>query len=371
MQYTTYGKTGIKVSRLGFGAMRLPTVEDASGGEKVDFDRSTELIRKVLASGVNFIDTHHNYHSSQSEEAIGYAIEGLDRESLAIQTKNSTWKDLAEGETHRQRLEAGLKRAKTDYFDMYLMHSLDWETFEKVGDAFMEEAHKAKDEGLVRHIGMSTHDKPENIKRLIDTGLFECMLCQYNLIDLTNEEAIAYAKARGLGVSVMGPVGGGRLATPSELTKHLPGGRASGAEAALRFVLSNPNVDVAVSGMSTIGQVIENVATASIETPLSDEEKANIREVIAEKRKLADLYCTGCGYCMPCPNGVNIRRVFEIMNWKRVYGIDEVAQKYYAGLVRRNHDASQCIECGQCEPKCPQKIEIIRQLKESDAALKS
>jgi uncharacterized protein len=364
MRYTTYGKTGLKVSKLGLGAMRLPTKEFADGSEQVQFDEASALIRKCLDSGINFIDTHHGYHNSQSETAIGLSTEGRDRASFIIQTKNPTWKDLAAGETYRQRLEAGLKRAKTDYFDIYLMHSLNWETFDKVGDAFMKEANKAREERLVRHIGMSTHDDPKNVKRLIDTGLFECMLCQYNLIDLTNEEMIAYAHSKGMGVSVMGPVGGGRLATPSEITKHVPGGKSSGAEASLRFVLSNLNVDVAVSGMSTIQQVIENVVTANIETPLSPAEAKAIRTVVEEKRRLAELYCTGCGYCTPCPNNVNIPRVFELMNWKRVFGIEGKPKEYYAGLVRKQRDAGQCIECGQCEPKCPQKIKIVAQLKE-------
>jgi uncharacterized protein len=365
MRYTTYGKSGVKVSKLGFGAMRLPVKESSDDDhEQVDYDKATELIRKCLDSGINFIDTHHGYHSSQSETAIGYATEGIDRSSFIIQTKTSTWRDLAPGETYRQRLEGGLARAKTNYFDFYLMHSLNWDTFVKVGEAFMKEAHKAREEGLIRHVGMSTHDKPENVKKLIDTGMFECMLCQYSLIDLTNEGMIEYAHSKGLGVSVMGPVGGGRLATPSEITGYLPGGKTSGAEAALRFVLANPNVDVAVSGMSAVQHVIENVATANIKTPLSAKEKARIQEVVKEKAKLADLYCTGCEYCMPCPNNVNIARIFELMNWKRIYGIEGKPREYYAGLVKKKRDASCCIECAQCEPKCPQKIKIIAQLKE-------
>ncbi|MHC4714823.1 MAG: aldo/keto reductase, partial [Planctomycetota bacterium] len=283
--------------------------------------------------------------------------------------KTPTWKELAEGETYRSRMEAGLKRAKTDYFDTYLMHSLRLETFDRMGDAFMAEAVQAKEEGLIRHIGFSSHDKPENIVKYIDTGLFECMLVQYNLIDTHNADVIRYAHEKGLGVSIMGPVGGGRLSTPSEISSYLPGGKSSGPEAALRFVLSNPDVDVVFSGMSTVAQLEENVATASIEAPLTDDERARIAEVIAEKTKLAELYCTGCGYCMPCPNGVNIPRIFEIMNWKRVYGVDGAASQYYAGLVRREADAARCIECGECEPKCPQNIEIIRQLKETHAAL--
>jgi len=379
MRYTTYGKTGLRVSRLGFGAMRLPVNTAADGKETVDYDKSTPLIRRVLELGVNFIDTHHGYHGTQSETAIGYATEGLDRSSFYIQTKNATWKDLPAGETYRKRLEDGLKRAKTDYFDVYLMHSLSWPVFEKVGDAFLKEALQAKKEGLIRHIGFSTHDSRENVVKMIDTGLFEAMLCQYNLIDLSNEEVIAYAHAKGMGVSVMGPVGGGRLATPNALAKFLPG-RTSGAEAALRFVWDNPNVDVAVSGVSTVAQAEENARLAGIVEPLSATERARIVELRDGVKKLADLYCTGCGYCMPgpdgvspdgaCPNGVRISQIFEYMNWLRVYGFAaETAREHYEWLKEHGTDASKCIECGQCEPKCPQKIQIIRQLKESHEAL--
>ena len=371
MKYTTYGMTGLRVSRLGFGAMRLPLLPGTDGDEeKVDFDKSTALIRRAFALGVNFIDTHHNYHDSQSEEAIGRATEGLDRSSFFIQTKSSTWKELDPGETYRGRLEAGLKRAKTGYFDVYFMHSLRWENFEKIGDRFMKEITEARGEGLVRHIGFSTHDSHENVVKLIDTGLFEAMLCQYNLLDLSNERAMDYARSKGLGVSVMGPVGGGRLATPSALTAVLPPEKFSAPEVALRFVLSNPSVDVAVSGMNAIEQVEENARTASVDAPLTAREKRRVRQVNEEKHKIADLYCTGCGYCMPCPNGVRIPRIFEFMNWIRVYGLAEgPAKEHYSWMKRRGADASKCVECGQCQPKCPQKIEIIRQLKECDKAL--
>jgi hypothetical protein len=370
MQYVTYGKTGLKVSKLGFGAMRLPSSPTSDGKEQVDYDKSTPLIRKAIELGINFIDTHHNYHDSQSEIAIGLALEGLDRSKVFIQTKTPAYRDLAPGETHRSRLEAGLKRIKSDYFDIYFMHSLNWATFEKVGKAFMAEMERCKDEGLIRHLGFSTHASYEDIVKLVDTGHFESMLCQYNLLDLSNERAIEYAKSLGLGISVMGPVGGGRLSVPNELTKYVPTHAYSAPAAALRFVWGNRNVDSAVSGMSTIEQIEENVKTAAIAAPLSDEERRRIAEIREERKKLADLYCTGCEYCMPCPNGVEIPQVFEYMNWVNVYGLgDDNAREHYAWMKQRGKDASKCIECGQCEPKCPQKIPIIRQLKESHKKL--
>jgi len=370
MRYTTYGKTGLRVSRLGFGAMRLPVTPTPDGKEQVEYDKSTPLIRRAMERGVNFIDTHHNYHYCQSEIAIGLALEGLDRSKVIIQTKTPAYRDLAPGESHRSRLDEGLKRIKSDYFDIYFMHSLNWATFEKVGDAYMKEMAKARDEGVIRHLGFSTHASYEDIVKIVDTGFFECMLCQYNLLDLSNEEAIAYAKAHGLGVSIMGPVGGGRLATPNELTRYMPGEKGDAPAAALRFVWDNPNVDIAVSGMSAIEQVDENVRTADIAAPLSDDERRRIAEIRLERKKLADLYCTGCQYCMPCPNGVNIPRVFEYMNWVRVYGLaEDTAKEHYAWMKERGKDASKCVECGQCEPKCPQRIPIIRQLKESHKSL--
>jgi predicted aldo/keto reductase-like oxidoreductase len=151
----------------------------------------------------------------------------------------------------------------------------------------------------------------------------------------------------------------------------LPAGTASSAEIALRFVLSNPNVSCAISGMENLEMVEENCATASRGEPLSDEERATILAALEEKRKLADLYCTGCGYCMPCHHGVDIPANFQLMNTYRLYGLLDHAQWEYReeDLARNKAQAAYCQECGECEPKCPQKIPIIAQLKETDRAL--
>jgi len=170
----------------------------------------------------------------------------------------------------------------------------------------------------------------------------------------------------------MGPVGGGRLGAPSpEIQALLPGKSKRTPEIALRFVLSNPNVTCALSGMETIEMVEQNVATASREEPLSDEERQAVLAQLEEKRKLADLYCTGCGYCMPCPHGVDIPGNFAAMNAYRVYGLKEHAASRYRKLATKEASAASCQECGECEPKCPQKIAIIDQLEETDKALGS
>jgi predicted aldo/keto reductase-like oxidoreductase len=202
---------------------------------------------------------------------------------------------------------------------------------------------------------------------------FDLVTCQYNLLDQSNKESMAYAHEKGLGVVVMGPVGGGRLGFPSErLQGVLPGKTSSSPELALRFVLSNPNVTVALSGMNTPEMVEENAAAATTAGPLSEDEMQRVLEMIEENKELADLYCTGCGYCMPCPNGVNIPENFRLMNLHRVWKLTDGARERYTWFddnSEKNRSAAACVECGDCEPKCPQKIPIIEQLKETHAVL--
>jgi hypothetical protein len=263
---------------------------------------------------------------------------------------------------------------QTDYIDFYqVVHGLSWDTYTggfSAPGAGLDEARKAKEEGLIHHMCFSCHDSPENMMRLIGTGDFEGMTVQYNLLDRKNEDAIAYAAEHGCGVIVMGPVGGGRLAAPSqEIRGLIPGGTRSSAEAALRFVLSNPNVTCAISGMNTIEMVEENCATASRDEPLTDLERQYLLDMLEEKKKFAELYCTGCGYCMPCPNGVNIPQNFTIMNYHRVYSLTQYAKQQYRrfGAERwalEGKNAGACEQCGECEPKCPQDIKIMEQLAE-------
>jgi predicted aldo/keto reductase-like oxidoreductase len=211
--------------------------------------------------------------------------------------------------------------------------------------------------------------------KCIDTGLFATLTCQYNLLDRANEKAMAHAHEKGMGVIIMGPVGGGRLVAPSQFQQFITAGAKSTPEIALRFVLSNPAVSTALSGMNKIEQVEENVATASRAQLLSDEERLRVLEMLEKNKKLADLYCTGCNYCMPCPNEVQIPTNFRLMNYHRVYGLSEHARRQYRAISptgwgeNKGRRADECKECGKCEPKCPQKIPIMEQLKEVAAAL--
>ncbi len=365
MQYREFGKTGKMLSALGWGLMRLPP----------DDDKAVEVIRHGIDLGLTYLDTAPGYGNGWSERMLGEALKGYDRTKLYLSTKNPLQDDTGEG--WRQRLETSLERVGTDYLDFYqVVHGISWESFEenfsKPG-AGLDEAKKAKEEGLIHHICASCHDSPENMIRLLETGLLEGMTLQYNLLDRKNEPVIDYAREHGLGICVMGPVGGGRLGFPSEKISEVVPGVASTPEIALRFVLSNPGVTTALSGMNTIEMVEENVATASRDELLTTEEKQSVGKMLEENQRLSELYCTGCNYCMPCPNNVAIPEIFRLMNLHRVWGLTDHAKRGYRHLGPENRrgwlPASECVECAECEEKCPQKIPIIEQLKESHKAL--
>jgi len=276
----------------------------------------------------------------------------------------------------RRVLERSLTKMGTDHIDCYLFHGIGWDHFNDVQTQgqWIEDAMKAKEEGLIRHIGFSFHDKVDNMIKLIDTGYFELVLCQYNLLDRSNEIGMKYAHDKGLGVVVMGPLAGGRIAgLPDEIAKSLGMNVKSTVELALKFVLSNPSVSCAISGMGSVKMVTQNVKVASARADLTLEELDGVNKMMIENKKLAELYCTGCNYCLPCPQGVNIPHIFRLMNYHKVYGITDYARKSYSEIGRSKKSpgnrADACNKCGECEAKCPQKLDIRKQLVESGEAL--
>lgn len=373
MQYRDLGNTGVKLSTLGFGAMRLPSNE-VDGKTVFDYEESKRIILKAFDEGVNYFDTAPYYCEKESEIIVGRAIKDI-RDKIYLSTKNPI--EDESGENFRKRLDNSLKNLDTDYIDFYHMWGISWDSYVNkidVPNGPLEAALKAKEEGLIKHLSFSFHDEPENLFKLIDTGVFETVLVQYNFLDRSNEAGIAYAKEKGLGVIIMGPVGGGRLGAPSDVIKNLlPGKTSSSAELALRFVMSNTDVTTALSGMGTMAMVEENVEVASNSAPLSNEEIIQVNDAMEEHKRMADLYCTGCNYCMPCPFEVNIPLNFKLMNFHRVYGITDYARGEYAQIGKVNwmkgKDASACTDCGVCEDKCPQNLEIRKQLKETAAVL--
>jgi predicted aldo/keto reductase-like oxidoreductase len=305
------------------------------------------------------------------------------RDKVWVSTKNPI--ESASGDDYEKRLEKSLEQLQTDYIDFYHFWGVSLATFRdsvcaKGGP--LERAQKLKEQGLIRHISVSFHDTEaggkecDNLLEVLKRGegVLESLLAQYNILDQNKAPALAKAHEMGMGVTIMGPVGGGRLGAPSPTIQELlPGKVHSSAEVALRFVLSNPNVNIALSGVSSLQQLEENAAIASNAAPLSAAEHGQLDRMQRENERLAGLYCTGCKYCMPCPAGVNIPEIFTMMNYHRVYNITEYAKENY-GMIGKvpwmdYKNAAACAECGLCEEKCPQSLPIRQQLKETHAVL--
>ncbi len=375
MQYVPFGKTGIMVSRLGFGCMRLP-YDEKDGVKVFNTEKGVEMLHRAMELGVNYFDTAPYYCDKQSEIIVGKALKGC-RDKVYLSTKNPIENDS--GDDFEKRLETSLTKLDTDYIDFYHFWGIDLETYDTkivAKDGPLARALKLKEQGLIRHISFSFHDDAENLVKILQRGegIFSSVLCQYNLLDRSNEEGMALANEQGLGVVVMGPVGGGRLGAPSQVIRDLlPGKVESSAEVAMRFVFNNPNVHIALSGMENIAMLEENSRLASNIQPLSQEEQSRVESMMAENKRLSELYCTGCNYCMPCPAGINIPEVFKIMNYHRVYKITDYAKDQYAMIGKvdwmKYENASACVDCGACEDKCPQHLKIRDQLRQTHEAL--
>ncbi|NHJ33645.1 MAG: aldo/keto reductase [Asgard group archaeon] len=375
MQYRPLGKTGIKASILGFGAMRLPTSTPGDPTSIIE-DEAIKIIRQGIDGGINYIDSAYVYHRGKSEVMVGKALKDGYREKVHIMTKNPV-RLVNTTEDYRTLLDEELKRYDTEYIDVYLFHGLKKETYEEkiLPLNLMDEAKAAKKEGLIKHIGFSSHDKPENVIELLDTGIFEAILLQYNIIDNSYADAIAHAAKKGVGVCVMGPVAGGRLALepPKELVDCLTPGEETFIDLAFKHVWSNPDVTVALSGMGDASMVERNLALANAETvTLTPKEKERTEKIYTTYKQLSDVICTQCGYCEPCEQEVNITRILkQLIHWE-VYGWD-MAKRFYQMIgnspIAPGKQAPACIECGDCEEKCPQGIPIIEKLKEAHEIL--
>lgn len=378
MQYHSFGNTGIKVSILGFGAMRFPQ-ERIKGKLQIKQEESVEMMQRAFELGVNYVDTAYSYNGGESELVVGKALQGW-KDKVYLSTKMPTWL-VKKTSDYRRFLEEQLIKLKVDYIDFYHFHGIGEESFKNtvLKHNLLREARKAKEEGLIKHISFSFHDKPEVMKRIIDVGIFESVLCQYNLLDKSNEEAMAYAQRKGLGVAIMGPVGGGRLVVSDILKEVIGSDVKSTSELALRFVFANKNVSVALSGMENKEMVEENAGVASLSEPLSNKQLEVMENFIESRKKKEEIPCTNCGYCQPCPENVAIPEIFQLMNYYTVYGLKEYALKQYQDMgvgtlwlggdkdERKRVDA--CVECGECEEKCPQRIEIMERLKEAHKVL--
>ena len=337
MKYADFGKSGVKISRLGLGCMRLPCAE-IDGKTIYDEEKSAALIHRAMDLGVNYFDTAPFYCDQQSETILGKALKGGRREKVYISTKCPG--DVDSGDEYQKRLENSLEKLDTSYIDFYHFWGVSLEKFNskvKAKDGPFYRAQKLKEQGIIKHISFSFHDEKEkeaeNFIEILKNGegILESVLCQYNVMNRSLERGIALAHEMGLGTAIMGPVGGGRLGAPSKaILDLLPGKFQSSVELALRFVYANKNADMALSGMTTIEQLEENVRVTDNTASLSDAELAQIETMMKENERLAGLYCTGCNYCMPCPSEINIPAIFTMMNYHRVYQITDFAKKSYS-----------------------------------------
>lgn len=352
MQYVDLGKSGVKISRLSMGCGRLPA----------DDDQSTALIHRAIDKGINFFETATFYCNNRCIEKAGLGIKGF-RDKIMVQVKVGTDPDSS-ADGFRREAESQFNRMGIDWADFFQFGWLAWDRMHLIlrkGGA-LEGVRKMQDEGLIKHIGFTGHDSPEGFIKVLETGIFESMTVSYNMLSRAYERTIARAGELGVGVILMNPVGGGMLGAPSRtLATLLPGPSSTTAAAALRFVLSNPAVSTACSGMASIEQLDENVQTVENCQPLTPQEQEQVAKILDEYKALGQKFCTGCKYCMACPTGVDIPANFNIYNYHKVYGFEDWALKQYDAM-KPEARADQCIQCGQCEPKCPQKIAIIKQL---------
>lgn len=366
MKYRDFGSLDWKVSALGFGAMRLPIVGgDAS---KIDEHEAVRMIRYAIDHGVNYVDTAFPYHGGNSEGLVGKALRDGYRERVRIATKMPTW--LVKSEKDMDKfLNKQLGRLKMRYVDYYLLHGLNkerWENLKKL--EVCKWAEKKIQQGKFMHFGFSFHDQFDVFKDIIDSydGWTFCQI-QYNYLESDYQagtKGLKYAASKGLAVVVMEPIAGGRLGMtpPSEvqavfdryLIKRTP------AEWALQWVWNQPEVSVALSGMSNMKQVAENVESASHSGPntLPPEDLELLNEAKIKYKELGFVGCTGCKYCLPCPEGIDIPQIISLYNEYYIKNMSEEVKKKYRENIKRGNQAKKCAKCGKCEELCPQKLPI-------------
>lgn len=355
MQYRDFGKTGCRVSALGFGAMRLPVVQETG---KIDETVAIKMIRDAVDAGVNYIDTAYVYHDGESEVLVGKALKDGYREKAYVATKNPVYYAKTEGDFEKY-LDEQLKRLDMEYIDFYLLHALEKATWD--GNVLkydmLRSLEKAKAAGKIKHIGFSFHDSLDVFKEIIDAFDWEFCQIQYNYINTdyqAGRAGLEYAASKGLGVVIMEPLLGGRLAVPPvQVAKALPDTRTP-VEWAFDFLWDQPEIGPVLSGMSLPNQVADNLIYAGRSYPgmINEEE----RKIYDNAKKIFDTMalvpCTGCQYCIPCPAGLDIPKIYEAYNRTVSEGMDK-AQEFYK-TIRVN--ASECLQCGMCEERCPQHI---------------
>ncbi len=372
MRYRKFGKLDWTVSVLGFGAMRLPVIDGDQG--RIDQEEATRMIRHAIDRGVNYVDTAYPYHGGNSEALVGRALGDGYREKVRVATKLPPW-FVTRREDFDKFLTEQLQRLQTDCIDFYLLHGMNAEQWPRLRDmGVIAWAEQQIARGRIGHLGFSFHDELDVFKQIVDAydNWAFCQI-QYNFMDIEHQAGRAgldYAVEKELAVVVMEPIRGGQV------TKKVPdsiaalwakaGDERTIADRALQFVWDHPGVSVALSGMSDMSQLEQNLASADRAQAgsLSEDERALLGEVREQYARLYPIPCTSCGYCLPCENGVRISRIFEIYNDGFIYE-DHRRSRFLYFMLPPDQQADNCVECGTCEEHCPQHVPVREWLKKA------
>jgi predicted aldo/keto reductase-like oxidoreductase len=376
MRYRKFGKLDWEVSALGFGAMRLPLAGPTPAD--VDATLAIRMIRHAIDSGVNYVDTAYPYHSGQSEVVVGRALQDGYRERVKLTTKLLAGRCETPADFDRY-LDEQLTRLQTDKLDFYLLHGLNRNSWRKIRDmGVLKWAERAIAAGRFDHLGFSFHDDYDVFQEIVD-AYDKWALCQiqYNYMDIDSQagsRGLEYAASKGLAVVVMEPLrGGGLVKAPpdpvAEIFQSDPKKR-SAVEWALEWVWNQPEVTLALSGMSTMEQVVQNIEIADRAQPgmLTADDLALIDRVREAYRDHQPIPCTDCGYCQPCPSDVAIPNILSLYNEAMIYDTPGASRFRYMAF-KANRGADRCTECNECVEACPQDIPIPEWLKKANALL--
>ena len=371
------GKLGIKSSAFGLGCMRFNGA--ASGDSVIDEQKAISLIRRAIDGGVTYIDTAYVYLDKTSEIVLGKALQDGYREKVTIATKVPP--DQVQNRADLERILAEeLKKLQTDHIDFYLMHAMNkqkWEHMKEIGACqFFDDM---KREGKIRYKCFSFHGPYEEFEYILNDWDWDLCQIQYNFMDINNQagtKGLELAGSKGIPVVIMEGLLGGRLASAPDNVQALYDAfpvKRSPVEWAFRWLCNHPEVSVVLSGCNEAEQIDENLrifdtVDSGIMSPEEQQLMDNVREAYISRTKIG---CTGCRYCMPCPNGVNIPGIFSVWNNFSLYNIDPKSDWQFRGIMNNNNGADNCVGCGACEAACPQHLSIIDSLASAWSELNS
>lgn len=379
MIYRSFGKTGVQVSQLGFGCMRFPLLDERDF-KSINEQEATRMLCYAIDNGVNYLDTAYGYHSGMSEIFLGKFLKNGYRQKIFLATKLPLYLIKEKGDA-RKYLDEQLVRLQTETIDMYLLHGLNKRTWETVKNFdilnFLDDVRK---KGNIRFTGFSFHDELPLFKEIVDAYAWTFCQIHLNYVDdhyQAGFEGLEYAHKNCLGIVIMEPLRGGKLArnVPEEVMNIIARSKfkQTPAEFAFRFLYNRYEICCVLCGMSTLKQVEENIEFAAYDhrNTLNEKELNLYQEAKAIYRSRTMVNCTGCGYCADCPQHIPIPFIFEIYNDAYMYGAQEESKRLYNLFIKPEHQADKCNECGSCEQICPQKIEIIKELKKVHYLLKN